>query len=137
MNEKDFVEAAKRALPSGVTVEQLAIMHGITAQRVYATLHNHGYSVAELKSKETPTRKQVSQRKRYLETKKNARRSEARKQHLSDAKIVKRLKNKLDLIEDKRERFEIAYGVAMITFERRQARENKRPSLPVSVQPVV
>lgn len=137
MNEKEFVESAKRALPSGVTVEQLAIMHGITAQRVYATLHNHGYSVAELKAKKAPTAKQVTQRKHYLQAKQNARRAEVRKQHLSDNKIVNRLKDKLIEIGDKRERFEVAYGVAMLTFERRQARENKRPSLPVSAQPVV
>ena len=137
MNEKEFVETAKRALPSGVTVTQLAIMHGITEQRVYSTLHNHGYSVSELRDKTAPTRKQVTQRKRYLQQKQNARRAEARKQQMTDKKIVKRLKSKLDLIEDKRERFEVAYGVAMLTFERRQARENKRPPLPVSAEPIV
>ena len=137
MNEKEFVEAARTALPLGVTVPQLAIMHGVTEQRVYATLHNHGYSVSELRSKNAPTRKQVTQRKRYLQQKQNARRAEVRKQQMSDKKIVKRLKSKLDLIEDKRERFEVAYGVAMLTFERRQARENKRPALPVSADPIM
>lgn len=137
MNEKEFVETAKRALPSGVTVAQLAIMHGITEQRVYSTLHNHGYSVSELRDKTAPTRKQVTQRKRYLQQKQNARRAEVRKQQMSDKKIVKRLKDRLDLIEDKRERFEVAYGVAMLTFERRQARENKRPALPVSADPIM
>ena len=137
MNEKEFVETAKRALPSGVSVAQLAIMHGITEQRVYSTLHNHGYSVSELRNKDTPTAKQVRQRKRYLQEKQNARRAEVRKQQMTDKKIVKRLKDRLDLIEDKRERFEVAYGVAMLTFERRQARENNRPSLPVSAEPVL
>jgi len=137
MNEKEFVETAKRALPSGVSVAQLAIMHGITEQRVYSTLHNHGYSVSELRNKDTPTAKQVRQRKRYLQEKQNARRAEVRKQQMTDKKIVKRLKDRLDLIEDKRERFEVAYGVAMLTFERRQARENNRPSLPVSAEPIV
>ena len=137
MNEKEFVETAKRALPSGVTVPQLAIMHGITEQRVYATLHNHGYSVSELRNKTAPTRKQVTQRKRYLQQKQNERRAEVRKQQMSDIKVIKRLKSKLDLIQDKRERFETTYGVAMLTFERRQARENKRPSLPVSASPIM
>ena len=137
MNEKEFVETAKRALPSGVSVAQLAIMHGITEQRVYSTLHNHGYSVSELRNKDTPTAKQVRQRKRYLQEKQNARRAEVRKQQMTDKKIVKRLKDRLDLIEDKRERFEVAYGVAMLTFERRQARENRRPALPVSASPIV
>lgn len=137
MNEKEFVESARTALPLGVTVTQLAIMHGITEQRVYATLHNHGYSVSELRSKTAPTRKQVTQRKRYLQEKQNARRAEVRKQQLTDRKIIKRLKTKLELIEDKRERFEVTYGVAMLTFERRQARENRRPSLPVSEHPAL
>lgn len=137
MNEKEFVETAKRALPSGVTVPQLAIMHGVTEQRVYATLHNHGYSVSELRNKNAPTPKQVNQRKRYLQQKQNERRAEVRKQQMSDKKIVKRLQSKLDLIKDKRERFEMTYGVAMLTFERRQARENNRPPLPVSEQPIL
>ena len=137
MNEKEFVEAARTALPLGVTVSQLAIMHGITESRVYSTLHNHGYSVSELRDKTAPTPKQVSQRKRYLQEKQNARRAEVRKQQMTDKKIIKKLKCRLDLIEDKRERVEVAYGVAMLTFERRQARENRRPSLPVSDQPIV
>lgn len=129
MNEKEFVETAKRALKAGISVAQLAIMHGITEQRVYSVLHKHGLSVSELRSGQ-PTSRRMIRRRAYAKAVKRAGELEYKKQELQDAAIIRDLKKKLEGISNKRERWETAYGAAMLTFERRQARDHKRPPLP-------
>jgi hypothetical protein len=134
LSEERFIEVAKLAFKSGVTVTQLAIMHSITEQEVFSILHNRGYSVSALKNesqspKDTDNRK-VIRRKSYLKRIKAAQRAEYRKQEINDKSVMRELKKKLEGITDKYERWETAYGAAMLTFERRQARDAKRPALP-------
>lgn len=129
MNEKEFIETAKRSLRAGITVSQLADVQGITEQRVYSVLHKHGLSVSQLREGK-PTSRRMIRRRTYAKAVKRAGELEYKKQELQDAAIIRDLKKKLDGISNKRERWETAYGVAMLTFERRQARDLKRPPLP-------
>jgi len=134
LSEERFIEVARVAIKSGVTVAQLAIMHGITEKRVYSILHNRGISVAELRGDSAPIKytdpRQVTRRKAYLKRIKKAQEAEYKKQEINDKSVLRDLKKKLAQITDPRERHETAYGHAMLTFERRQARDAKRPPLP-------
>ena len=135
LSEERFVEVAKLAFKTGVTVSQLAIMHGITEKRVYSILHNRGISVSELREGSTPhikglSPKQEARRKAYMKRVKAAQRAEHKKQEVNDKTVMRDLRKKLALIDDPKERYETAYGHALLTFERRQARDAKRPPLP-------
>lgn len=134
LSEEKFIEVAKLAFKTGVTVTQLAIIHGITEKRVYSILHNRGISVAELRGDSAPIKytnpRQVTRRKAYLKRIKKAQEAEYKKQEINDKSVMRDLKKKLALISNLKERYETAYGHAMLTFERRQARDAKRPPLP-------